>query len=244
MPCAFWLIATLPPPWSWPQAHRLSISLGYFPGTLPYQSRKSSRRNARCPFEMPPHTPSAIKHICILHLAKIIYYTSNSHPSTNTFVNTTKWNSKKKVILPPKKYNLFSILDSSWLFQTEEFNVCTLCTIRTHAITTNRTHCCLLLSWGRARAAVAQCGCCRLNPYCGVCYTSVAHVVAIIITHKMVFAQLEELITPWSWWWVHNDTGTPTELNPPGYPRGAPHPHALKQDAHQARLPVIWRAPC
>jgi len=60
MPCAFWLTATLPPPWSWPQAHRLSISQGYFPGTLPYQSRKSSRRNARCLAEMPPHTLSAI----------------------------------------------------------------------------------------------------------------------------------------------------------------------------------------
>jgi len=170
MPCAFWLTATLPPPWSWPQAHWLSISLGYFPGTLPYHS---SRRNARClGWDATPHTIRH-KNICILHLAKIIYYTSNSHPSTNTFVNTTKWNSKKKVILPPKKYDLFSILDSSWLFQTEEFNVCTICTIRTHAITTNRTHCCLLLSWGRVKAAVAQCGCYRLNPYCGVCYTSV-----------------------------------------------------------------------
>ena len=41
------------------------------------------------------------------------------------------------------------------------------------------------------------CSCCWLNPYCGVCYTSVDPcAVAIIITHKMVFAQLEELITP------------------------------------------------
>ena len=61
MPCAFWLNATLPPPWSWPQAHWLCISLGYFPGTLPYQSRKSSRRMQGASVEMPPHTPSAIK---------------------------------------------------------------------------------------------------------------------------------------------------------------------------------------
>lgn len=61
MPCASWLNATLPPPWSWPQAHWLCISLGYFPGTLPYQSRKSSRRMQGASVEMPPHTPSAIK---------------------------------------------------------------------------------------------------------------------------------------------------------------------------------------
>jgi len=154
MPCAFWLTATLPPPWSWPQAHRLSISQGYFPGTLPYQSRKSSRRNARCLAEMPPHTLSAIfasstsQKLFIIQAIVIHPLILSSIPRNGI--------AKKKVILPPKKYNLFSILDSSWLFQTEEFNVCTLCTIRTHAITTNRTHCCLLLSWGRVRAAVAQ----------------------------------------------------------------------------------------
>merc|ERR1712083_562449 len=43
------------------QAHWLCISLGYFPGTLPYQSRKSSRRMQGASVEMPPHPPSAIK---------------------------------------------------------------------------------------------------------------------------------------------------------------------------------------
>jgi len=37
--------------------------------------------------------------------------------------------------------------------------------------------------------------------------------------------------------------GTLMEFKSPGYPRGAPHLHALKQDAHQAHLPVIWHVP-
>jgi len=37
-------------------------------------------------------------------------YTSNSHPSTNTFANTTKWNSKKSNIAPQKNKICFPFL--------------------------------------------------------------------------------------------------------------------------------------
>merc|ERR1712183_801573 len=98
------------PSWRRPQAHRLSISQGYFPGTLPYQSRKSSRRNARCLAEMPPHTLSAIfasstsQKLFIIQAIVIHPLILSSIPRNGI---------AKKVILPPKKYDLFSILDSS-----------------------------------------------------------------------------------------------------------------------------------
>lgn len=172
MPCASWLNATLSPPWSWPQAHWLCISLGYFPGTLPYQSRKSSRRMQGASVEMPPHTPSAIKTFANSTSQKLfIIQAIVIHP---LILSPIPQNGiAKKVILPPKKYDLFSILDSSWLFQTEEFNVCAICTIRIHAITAYRTQCYLLLLWGRASSnsmllPLAQ------SLLCGVCYTSLS----------------------------------------------------------------------
>merc|ERR1712173_483414 len=107
MPCASWLNATLPPPWSWPKPIGCASHWATFRAPCHTNLERAVGGMQGASAEMPPHTPSAIKHICILHLAKIIYYTSNSHPSTNTFVNTTKWNSKKKSNIAPKKKKNF-----------------------------------------------------------------------------------------------------------------------------------------
>ena len=68
---------------------------------------------------------------------------------------------------------------------------------------------------------------------CGVCYTSLSpHVPKLSLSHNDGIYSIERTDYPVILVMGTYDMGTLMEFKPLEYPRGAPHPHALKQDAY------------